>query len=274
MLQTFFIFPILIFILGISLGSFSGVIQYRVRTKKKGIFFGRSACSHCKHPLKSKDLFPLLSYIFLLGKCRYCEKKIGFHSFLMELMMGTIAVFLFFKFPFFIEPISSLQNLQFDWQNLGLFFLYLVVSFFLVGIFFYDLQYLEIPDVFLFPLIPITFLGNIFFAQGNIIDMFFAGAIALVFFGGQIFLSKGKWLGEGDLYLGFSMAFLFGWKLFLLSLVMTYFIGALVSIVLLLSKKVQAKSKVPFAPFMVAGTFVTIFYGIIILNWYLNVLAL
>lgn len=265
---------LLIFILGVSLGSFLSVIQHRVREKKRGMFFGRSACPHCSHPLKTGDLMPLVSYLLLRGKCRYCEKKIGFYYFLLELTMGIIAVAVWYRFPFLAQAATNSTDFFFDWHNGIQFLLTLVESFCLIGIFFYDLQYLEIPDILLFPLIGIAFLGSVALKQTSVIDLLIAGVIALVFFGGQIVLSKGRWLGEGDLYLGLAMAFMFSWKLFLVSIVLTYFIGAIISLVLLAFKKVHKSSKVPFAPFMVTATFLTFFCGDSILNWYSNFLSL
>ena len=105
------------------------------------------------------------------------------------------------------------------------------------------------------------------------INILIALGIAVIFFGGQILLSKGKWLGEGDLYFAISMGFLLGWKLFIIAIVLTYIIGAFLSIILLTFKKAGAKTKIPFAPFMVIGTFTTIFIGPEILDWYLKMLS-
>jgi len=97
--------------------------------------------------------------------------------------------------------------------------------------------------------------------------------IAFLFFGGQYFISKGKWLGEGDIYVGIAMAMIFGWKLLLIAMSLSYFLGAFVSIIMLLSKKASGKTQVPFAPFMVLGTFLTIFFGERIMAWYLAFLT-
>ena len=102
-------------------------------------------------------------------------------------------------------------------------------------------------------------------------NLMIAVALALLFFGGQRLLSKGAWLGEGDVYVAVGMAFLFGWKLLIVATVLTYLLGAIISILLLILKKVDRKSKIPFAPFMVFGSFATLLYGEEILTWYSNI---
>lgn len=262
---------IFIFLIGISIGSFLSVIIYRIHNEEKGIVMGRSMCGHCKKTLKPRDLIPLLSYVLAKGKCRYCHKKISPHYLFLEIATGILFLLIYFKFPFFTETLS-LYGFTIAWDLLLQCVLYWIYSVFFVGIFFYDLQFMEIPDVFLFPLIGLTLLGSLLFGTG-IVDLAISLGIALVFFGGQIIVSKGKWLGEGDVYLAVSMAFLFGWKLFLLAIVLTYIIGSFLSIFLIIFKKVSRQMKIPFGPFMVIGSFVTIFAGEEILNWYLQMLS-
>jgi leader peptidase (prepilin peptidase)/N-methyltransferase len=264
------IIGIFIFIIGISVGSFLSVVIYRIREGKKGIFLGRSLCLHCKKILSVRDLIPLFSYLFLKGKCRYCLKKITPHYLFLELTAGLVFLFIFLKFPFIVEN-GTFSNFVLDFQMLAKFLFYLLCSTLFIGIFFYDLQYMEIPDIFLFSLLFITLIGGLVF-NGNIIDLLIALGISLVFFGGQILLSKGKWLGEGDLYLGLSMAFLLGWKLLLIAIILTYLLGAFVSVFLIIGKHLKGKSKVPFAPFMVMGSFATLFIGEQLLQWYLTFL--
>ena len=104
----------------------------------------------------------------------------------------------------------------------------------------------------------------------DIINALIAVAAALLIFGGQILVSKGKWLGEGDLYLAIAIALILGWEIFLLFVVLSYFIGAITSIPLLATKKTGLKSAVPFCPFMVLAAFLCIFFGDEIIAWYLQ----
>jgi leader peptidase (prepilin peptidase)/N-methyltransferase len=206
----------------------------------------------------------------LKGSCRYCNKKYSSQYFYLELFTAVVITGLFFLNPFVTETIngeimvSSVVALTFTLKS--------IVSLILIGIFFYDLKHLEIPDVFLFPFIGVSLITSLVLGQPDFISIVIAAIIALVFFGGQIFLSKGEWLGEGDLYIGLGMAALFGWQLFLVALVISYLIGGTSAAFFLSMKKVNAKTKVPFAPFLVLGTFITLFSGTDILNWYIHFL--
>ena len=256
---------ILIFLLGASIGSFLSVVIYRIRTNKKGIIFGQSQCQSCKKKLTSLDLIPIVSYIVLRGKCRKCSKKISPQYIFLEIITGLVLVAIYTKFPFFLTGTISLSTLL-------PFILFSIYSIFFIAIFFFDLRTSKIPDAFLFPLIGITIIGSLILGTPGIISMILAALIALIFFGGQILLSKGKWLGEGDLIFSFSLAIIFGWQLFLVSIISGYFVGAMVSIPLLISKKAKLKATIPFGPFLVIGAFITIFFGLDILEWYLATL--
>jgi prepilin signal peptidase PulO-like enzyme (type II secretory pathway) len=265
LITTFFLF-----VLGLSLGSFISVVIERIHTKSKGIFFGHSKCPECHHRLKTIDLIPLVSYIMLKGACRYCKKKFSSQYFYLELFTAVVITGLFFLNPFIIENVNGMIEVS---SALAIAFtLKSFVSLLLIAIFFYDLKHLEIPDLFLFPFIALSFITSLILGQPDLISMAIAAVIATVFLGGQIFFSKGEWLGEGDLYIGLGMAALFGWQLFLVALVISYLIGGTSAAIFLSLKKVNAKSKVPFAPFLVLGTFITLFTGADILNWYIHFL--
>lgn len=252
---------IALFILGTIFGSFLSVINYRIRHKKKGILFGRSQCNHCHKNLKFYQLIPIFSYIIGGGKCMSCKKKIHISYPLLELACGLLLAGLYFYIPF--------NNFDFSLLNYS----YLAfVGLCLIGIFFYDIRYFEIPEIYTFSAIAITFLWGIFSPTITLYEMAIGGGLAAVFFGFQVIASKEKWLGAGDTQVGILMGLLLGWKLFLVSLVVTYLFGLIITIILLATKKVKRNSKIPFAPFLVTGTFITIFFGNYILELYLNTL--
>lgn len=262
------IIAVFLFILGTSCGSFLSVIIHRIKNNQKGILNGRSKCPYCKKKLQAIDMIPLFSYLFLKGKCRFCHKKFSPHYFFLELITGLTFLLVAVKFPFIIDDISF----QIDWQQALITLFYLINCTWLIGIFFYDLQYMEIPDIFLFPFIGTALIGSLLSPAPDFVNLAIALGISLVFFGGQILLSKGKWLGEGDLYVGIAMGFMFGWKLLLVAIIMTYLAGTVLSVFLLATQKAKAKSKIAFAPFMVMGSLVTIFFGEMILNWYVKLI--
>lgn len=268
------IVAILIFIFGTVIGSFLSVVIFRLRHNLKGIFFSRSICPNCKKKLKWRYLIPVISWLFLRGKCGYCGKKISAHYFLLELTNGLLflTAFLFFNFlnqvPSTVDP--SIINFTVNYQALYLFIFYLILFTLFVAIFFYDLLYKEIPDRFSIPAIVIAFAGNIFFNLQSIENMLIGAAAIFLFFAVQYFGSKGRWLGGGDLRMGILMGILFGWELGLMALVISYLFGAIISLVLLLSKKATRKSTVPLGPFLITGSIITLLYGNEILQWYLG----
>ncbi|MBU0668367.1 prepilin peptidase [Patescibacteria group bacterium] len=259
---------LLLFFLGASIGSFLSVAIYRIRNNKPGIFFGNSYCTSCKKHLNVKDLIPIISYLVTKGQCRHCKKAISPYYLFLEITTGLVFIALFLKFPFlqFIPP----DNFIFTAAWFIPFLLYAIYSSFFIGIFFYDLQTKRIPDIFLFSLLPISIIGSLILGSPQIWNMFVAGLIALIFFGGQIAVSKGKWLGEGDLYFSFSLAAIFGWQLLLVCITASYFIGALISIPLLLFANIKKDTPIPFAPFLIIGAFATIFFGNDLLSWYMD----
>ncbi len=260
---------VLLIILGTSLGSFLSVIIHRVEKQQKGIIIGRSRCPHCRKTLAPADLVPILNYLYLRGKCRYCKKPISPMYFFLEITSALVFVLLYVKFPFVME--FGAETYSINTATLLQYVFYALNSVFLIGIFFHDLQYTRIPDIFVFPFIALSLIGSLVMHNIDFPNLMIAVALALLFFGGQRLLSKGAWLGEGDVYVAVGMAFLFGWKLLIVATVLTYLLGAIISILLLILKKVDRKSKIPFAPFMVFGSFATLLYGEEILTWYSNI---
>ncbi len=234
-------------------------------------------CPHCKKKIKAKHLIPLLSFLFLRGKCAYCGKKISRHYFVLELITGLAFLTAFFQWNF-LEIIPStvdplFLNYAIDWKIFETFIFYIIEFTFLVTIFFYDLMYKEIPDRLSLPAIVIAIAGGLLLGMPPL-EMLYGGVLIFAFFALQFLLSRGKWLGGGDIRLGALMGILLGWKLGLIALILSYVLGALVSIILLLQKKVTRKTAIPFGPFMVIGIITAIFFGNEILSWYLNTLII
>ncbi len=268
MAYSFILF--LLFLLGASVGSFLSVVIFRIQKNKGGIIFGNSFCPSCKKKLTSRDLIPILSFLLSRGKCRHCQKGISPYYLLLEISTGILFLAVYLHFPFLGLAIHD--AFIFNTSLFIPFFFYTLYSVFFIAIFFYDLQTSKIPDIFLFSLLGASIVGTLIMGSPEIWNIFVAITLALVFYGGQIVLSKGKWLGEGDLYFALSLAVIFGWELFLVSTVVSYFIGAIVSTPLLIFKKVKKSTSVPFAPFLVIGAFITLFFGNELLSWYVQTL--
>lgn len=264
----------IIFILGAAIGSYLSVIIYRLANNQKGALFGRSMCPSCKKKIKWQHLIPILSWLFLRGKCAYCGKKISAHYIMLELLTGALFLISFLNWNF-IESTPSIVNPQIldysiNWQILEKLTFYLIEFSLLIGIFFYDLLHKEIPDELSLPAIIIAIVGGLIFGIPTPLNMLLGGASIFVFFLLQFVLSRGTWIGGGDLRLGALMGILLGWEKGLLALVIAYLVGGLLSLFLLAGKKIQRKSKIPFGPFLVFGILIAIFWGERILEWYFN----
>lgn len=260
-------------ILGASVGSFLSVVIYRLKHKQKGTLLGRSRCPHCKKPLTTFDLIPVLNYILLGGRCRYCHEPISLYYFFLEITTALIFLLMYLRFPFVMEG-NVLSDYSIDWISALQYLFAVVEGTLLIGIFYFDLQHMEVPNLLLYPLIVVGLLGSLVTRSVDFPSLLIAIAAAIVFFGGQRYISKGKWLGEGDVYLAVGMAVMFGWKLLIVAVSLSYIIGAVLCIILLATKALKVKSKIPFAPFLVFGTFATMLYGNEILAWYMNLLNL
>ncbi len=269
------LYNIIIFTLGLIIGSFLNVVIYRLENGGK-IVNDRSKCLHCKHTLNWLDLIPILSFIFLKGKCRYCKHSISVQYPLVELLTGIMFVAIF---NFFAQGGPVL-----DWQFLSfLFWLYLTSVF--IVIFVYDLRHYIIPDKVIYPAIIITTTFHLFsefittnnfqFSIFNQFSIFlFAAILASGFFYAIIIITKGKGMGGGDVKLAFLMGLLLGWPVILLSLFLSFIFGSIVGICLILIGKKKMGSMIPFGPFLIIGTFVGLFWGEEIIEWYLNILVL
>ncbi len=268
------IFAVLSLILGAVIGSFLSVVIYRIRHDKKGIVFSHSVCTSCKKKIKWHHLIPILSWIFLRGKCAYCNKKISAHYFILELATGLLfmSVFLHFNFltkaPSLVDPTLIIYGI--NWHAFAVFIYMLIIISLLMAIFFYDLLYQEIPDNFSIPAILIAIVGGLVFANPSLISMTIGGIGIFIFFLLQFVISRGTWIGGGDLRLGLFTGIFLGWELGLLAIILSYIIGAIFSLFLMARGKVNRKTAIAFGPFMIMGILIALFYGEEILNWYLS----
>lgn len=260
---------ILAFYAGSCIGSFLSVVIHRIRSNKPGIILGRSACPSCSKPLLTLDLIPIVSYIALQGRCRYCQKAISPHYFFIEILTGITFAAIYLNFPF-ITFGSQVPYTEFHLAFAQEFIKYGLLSVTLLAIFFYDLLYKEIPDIFSYVGIAIAVIGNIFTGTPTLYEFAIGGAVGALFFLTQLVISKGTWVGSGDVILGMLMGITLGWKHLIIALFISYLIGTIISIWLLAAKKATRKTQIPFAPFLVTGTILTILFGDTLLNWYLS----
>ncbi|MEK7591617.1 MAG: prepilin peptidase [Patescibacteria group bacterium] len=235
-------------LMGLILGSFGNVLI--ARAPKGESIGGRSRCPHCKNVLGWGELVPVISFLLHGGRCRKCRKGISAQYPFVEIVSALIVPLAFYRGGFQVLPSVLL--------SLSLWFLFLIAV--------TDFQTRTIPDALSLPLIALTLLWNI--ADGRLhAEGLVVGA---VFIGGQWLLSKGKWVGSGDVLLALGIgALMQSWVLGILWLGLSYMIGAVLACILLLTHKKTAAESIAFAPLLVAGAFITLFWGEEILSvWF------
>lgn len=260
------IIGVLIFIFGLCIGSFLNVCIYRI-PMEKSIVFPPSTCQSCGNRLKAFDLIPVVSYIMLKGKCRYCDEKISVKYPLVELLTGVVWLLTFLRFRFSIETIAFL-------------FFFSI----LIPIVFIDLRHMIIPN----GLVLTALIGgfgvmatHILYKPFSIFEssLWYTPLIGMVSASGILFVvallglliyKNDGAMGMGDVKLFLPIGLFLGWKLALFTLFLSVMLGGITSIFLLLFRIKDRKSAIPFGPFIVAATFICVFYGNMILNWYFN----
>lgn len=239
-----------VFTLGLLIGSFLNVCIYRI-PENISVAKGFSFCPACKNRIQPYDLIPVISYLFLKGSCRYCKSHISIKYPLVELSTGLLFILVFFQFG--LTPFAGLVAL--------------LVSV-LVAVTFIDLKYQIIPDGLVLTIfaagIPAAFLSGL--SPWEHVIGFFAVSVLLLIIA---FLSNGG-MGGGDIKLMAAAGLFLGWKLIVLSLMIASIVGAIISVGLLVLKKADRKSMVPFGPFLSIGIIISALYGNILIQWYLD----
>ncbi len=257
------LFAVALLFLGLVFGSFVNAAVWRIKNKKD-LLKDRSECTHCHHKLAWLDLIPVLSWVFLRGKCRYCKKPID-DSPLVEL--GVAAFF-----------VASLAFWPFGFSNTNeilQFIVWLVAGIGLAILFVYDIKWLLLPDRVVLPLIGLGVIMTVLHGleATNLLSFatdVFGSLLALSGFYLLLFmLSNGKWVGFGDVKLGAALALLLcDWKLALLTLFLANLIGTLIFAPALISKKIKRTSHVPFGPFLIVGFVIAGLFGPQVIDWY------
>jgi len=264
-----FLLYLLIVIFGTAIGSFLGVIVDRLGSREP-IWKGRSHCDHCRHILQPLDLIPIVSFFVLGAKCRYCHKKLSWFYPLIEFCTG----FSYLAAAITVFSAAGYFTLQLPYLLLLLY--YMILSGTLLVIFFADVRYGIIP----FKAVIVALLTTIVwyltvpllsFSAYNIellgLQFSFLSIIGSAVGAGGFFfllfiLTKGRGMGFGDVVYAFLMGFVLGFPRVCLGLYIAFVLGAVISLGLVALKKKHLKGgTIPFGPFLVFGTIVSLFYG-------------
>ncbi len=287
------------FILGTVIGSFIDCLAQRSLTNKS--FWGRSYCDRCKKTLAWYDLFPVFSYLFLQGQCRYCHKKFPPESLIVEVLMGLLVSIIFTSLP--INFLALPQPTQILLGLTTVFKVFVVSVFFIVLItdikkgiipnritypavviaFFYFVVSLALNSFFLFKSLSESALGkyllpphsdyfyrHIFITASPFISGILSALGVGLFFLILILVTRGRGMGVGDLKLGIFIGLVLGFPNSLIALLLAFLLGSLVGILLITIRKKHFGQTIPFGPFLSIGAIIALFYGDQILSWYVN----
>lgn len=267
-------------IFGLAFGSFINALVWRVfqqsLPKRKraatdaelSILKGRSMCPNCKHLLAGRDLIPVISWLSTGGKCRYCRKPISQQYPLVEL--STVGVFILSYLLWPTELVSSDAYL--------LFASWLVGVVLLIALLVYDMKWMLLPDRLMAPLIAVSAIYAIIFTlNAENPGMTFLSVLGAIAIASGIFyvlfqISNGTWIGGGDVKLGIAIGLLVASPLLaMLTLFLASILGLLVTVPALVRGKAHMTTQLPFGPFLIIATVISVLVGQVIIDWYMNV---
>ncbi len=260
----------LLFVLGLIIGSFLNVVIIRTRDERS--IGGRSACMACKRILKAFEMVPVFSFVALRGQCRTCNVSLSWQYPLVELLTGFVFVGVAQVLGFGLAAIANPLWWFAYMIQVALWCLFVIIAF-------HDLETTIIPDKFVYSAALLALVSHMVTPYG------FASLTPEAAIAGPLvaapllflwLISHGRWIGLADSKLALSFGWLLGLAAGFSALVLAFWIGAIVSVILLglqryvahsrtllpfLHKKLSLKSEVPFGPFLILGCAVAYFWG-------------
>ncbi len=260
---------IILILIGLAMGSFINAFVWRLymRSKSKAskysILTGRSMCPNCKHELKAIDLIPVLSWLMLKGKCRYCHRRISVQYPLVEIVTTLLFILSYIYWPY-----------TFNSKGVFYFVIWLIILINLIALAVYDIRWLTLPNkiiYLLYGLVLAQILATLIFFNGDL-HYVINSAIGFLIGGGVFYIlfqvSKGKWIGGGDVKLGAVLGLYLGSALD--AVLMIFFasvIGSLLSIPFLATGKLNRKTLIPYGPFLILAAIILRLFGSSISSW-------
>jgi len=259
MTVTFFVF-----LFGLIVGSFLNVVILRYQTSRT--LSGRSGCLSCGKKLQWFELLPVASFLWQRGRCRDCQSHISWQYPLVELLTGLLFALIYWHLA--VRQLADWPEIVFYWFIAAL----------LIIITIYDFKHQIIPDKFVFAFIFLALLQPIILLKNPILLNLGWGVVGGLVTALPLFvlwvISKGRWLGFGDVKLAIGVGLLLGWQFGLSALVLAFWLGALIGLFLIAWGKTQLwrkgksytmKSEVPFAPFLILGFWLVFLFSINVL---------
>jgi prepilin signal peptidase PulO-like enzyme (type II secretory pathway) len=266
---------LVLMVFGLCLGSFINALVWRLHEQEKltskkkakpaelSILHGRSMCPKCKHILAAKDLVPVLSWASLRGKCRYCQRPISWQYPVVELITAGLFIFCWAFWPL---PLNGIGLFEF------IFWLVFVIG--LVALAVYDLKWFLLPNRIVYTLIGLALIQLLVVLvayHGGVSALASALWGALIVSGTFFVLfqvSGGKWIGGGDVSLGFLLGLLVGGPLnSILMLFIASCTGTVLSLPFVIAGRAKRDTHLPFGPLLVMGAIVIRLFGVSINHW-------
>jgi prepilin signal peptidase PulO-like enzyme (type II secretory pathway) len=254
------IVPLFLFLIGLVVGSFLNVVVMRLH-EGRDFVKGRSGCDHCGHTLVWWEMVPVISWLLLRGRCRHCKRRLSVQHPAVELLTGGLFVLSYLTHP---------PQTYGDVLSLAL-WLYAAASLIILAV--YDLRWYLLPDKVLLPImIPAIaiLIGDAVSARS--LEALWKPLAAAAIFGGAFYaiaaVSKGKWMGGGDIKLAFIMGLLLGLKKTALAMLVAFNLAAIVGVALIMMRRKQRSDVIPFGPFLILGTFIAYLFGQPLVDWY------
>jgi leader peptidase (prepilin peptidase)/N-methyltransferase len=235
---------------GLLAGSFLNLVSDRI-SRGEGFVTGRSRCDNCSKVLRVLDLIPVLSYLINKGRCSSCKNKISHIYPASEITTGFFYVIIFYFLQFY---------------NLGLeYYLYFYFNFsLLLIIFWYDYKFYEIPFGVVILGSCFSFIYRIIFLKNLNLDNFLLEICLWVgiflFYYLVIWISKGE-MGGGDLKLSVYLGIFLGLPTAIYAIYYGFLVGGIFALMLLILGRKGLKSKIPFGPFLVIGSLISIIFN-------------
>ena len=253
-----------LFAFGIAIGSFLNVLIDRLPVGLD-VIKGRSHCDHCNRTLSWFELIPIFSWILQGGRSRCCHKKLSVQYPLIECIVGLGFVSIYQQFGGGEVTVPFIAALLLFCAS--------------VGIFVVDLKTECIPEVFLYagaigaialisPLFVPCLLGVSSVCSSIFSLYILPTGVGMAFFFLLWFFSKGKAMGDGDIYLSGIIGLALGFPKLIVAFYAAFLTGAVAGVILILVRKKRMKSHIPFGPFMILGLGVAFLYGPAILHWW------
>lgn len=265
---------VILFLLGLCFGSFVNALVWRVHKQSKAkskkakqaysISKGRSQCVECNHTLSARDLLPVVSWLMLGGKCRYCHKPVSWQYPAVELATASLFVVSYVWWPTALGTVLQL----------AIFALWLVSLVGLMALIVYDLRWMMLPNRIVFPLGVVAGASALLSVASEGSWQALMGAVGAVLIGGGLFyllfeMSKGRWIGGGDVKLGFVLGALIASPgQTALMLFIASFLGTIFSLPLIITKKLTPTTRIPFGPFLIVATIIVKLFGVSMIDWY------